>query len=198
MSLNNMESNEQIKDLQALRICSDRVRVWEPYMKKYNCGVVAELGICKGNNFKHFVSHNPKVAVAVDSWVNDKPSRNDHGYTQEQLNQQYVDFVTKMAGNPSIKIYREFTFNIVKIFPDEYFDVVYVDADHTFEGCYRDLVDWYPKVKKGGVILGDDYWANVIPITNTIFGVVEAVDKFVKDNNLTFFLIQRRGWGILK
>lgn len=43
-------------------------------------------------------------------------------------------------------------------FPDEYFDVVWIDADHTYEGCKADIAAWFPKVRPGGFIGGDD-WA---------------------------------------
>lgn len=36
-------------------------------------------------------------------------------------------------------------------------DYLYVDADHTFESVTADLVAWWPHVRLGGVVAGDDY-----------------------------------------
>ena len=36
-------------------------------------------------------------------------------------------------------------------------DFLYVDADHSEIGCWNDLVAWWPHVKSGGVVAGDDY-----------------------------------------
>jgi hypothetical protein len=36
-------------------------------------------------------------------------------------------------------------------------DMVIVDADHRYKGAKEDILRWYPKVKKGGVICGHDY-----------------------------------------
>jgi predicted O-methyltransferase YrrM len=36
-------------------------------------------------------------------------------------------------------------------------DYVYVDADHTYEGCTADLEAWWPLLRPGGLIAGDDY-----------------------------------------
>jgi predicted O-methyltransferase YrrM len=61
-----------------------------------------------------------------------------------------------------------------KNYPDEYFDVVYIDASHEYEYVKEDILHWYPKVKKGGIISGDDYilgWP----------GVMQAVDEIFKD-----------------
>ena len=42
-------------------------------------------------------------------------------------------------------------------FDGESIDFLYVDASHTYEGVIRDLTAWYPKVKTGGLIAGDDW-----------------------------------------
>ena len=48
-------------------------------------------------------------------------------------------------------------------------DFVFIDADHSYDGCRRDIELWLPRVKPGGTIAGDDYSAEVFP------GVVQAV-----------------------
>lgn len=41
-------------------------------------------------------------------------------------------------------------------FPDHFFGMVLVDAEHTGENPYLDLMAWAPKVKPGGYLLADD------------------------------------------
>lgn len=36
-------------------------------------------------------------------------------------------------------------------------DYLYIDADHTFESCTLDLEMWWPHLRVGGLIAGDDY-----------------------------------------
>lgn len=44
------------------------------------------------------------------------------------------------------------------LFPDNHFDFVYVDGyAHTGEEGGRTIVEWYAKVKPGGILAGDDY-----------------------------------------
>lgn len=168
-------------------------------MRKYNCNIICEIGVCRGNNFREMIKHNPKVAVAVDSWINDGlVSRNDGGYSQEELNKQYDEFKKSMSNKPFVKIYREYSFEAVKHFEDNYFNLVYVDADHSYEGCLRDINDWYPKLKKGRFLLGDDYRIYKGRRPGVTFGVIEAVNKFAKKNNLEFFELRNFGWGIIK
>ena len=57
-------------------------------------------------------------------------------------------------------------------FGDKSVDLVYIDADHSYEAVQRDIAVWLPKVKAGGFIAGHDY-SHAFP------GVVRAVcEKF--------------------
>ena len=58
-------------------------------------------------------------------------------------------------------------------------DFLYVDADHGYEGCRADLEAWWPFVKPGGLVIGDDYDHPRYP------GVKQAWDEFEAENNLT-------------
>jgi predicted O-methyltransferase YrrM len=58
-------------------------------------------------------------------------------------------------------------------YSDGYFDLIYIDASHEYESVKEDINVWLPKLKKGGVICGDDYingWPGVVIAVNEIFG----------------------------
>lgn len=64
-----------------------------------------------------------------------------------------------------------------KTYTDKYFDIVYIDASHDYSSVIQDIQAWLPKVKKGGIICGDDYidgWP----------GVVQAVNEAFKDRQI--------------
>jgi hypothetical protein len=57
--------------------------------------------------------------------------------------------------------------------------MIYVDGDHTYEGCKKDLEIAYYKIKKGGFLMGHDYEMNMKKAKNAYaFGVRRAVDEF--------------------
>jgi len=199
------EIEQKIADLKAVPFDpSGRYRAWSSYLAKYHCDVVCEIGIRQGFHFKYIIEHNPKEAVAIDCWIEDGVvGINDSCYDQAGLERQYEKFKGLMTDKPFVKIVRKYSFDAVKDFPDEYFDYIFIDANHTYEGVSRDLVDWYPKVKKGGVLCGHDYRGR--KSRDAIgriykFGVVEAVDEFVKKNNITdfFVLTPNPSWVIIK
>lgn len=56
-----------------------------------------------------------------------------------------------------IEVCRGDTVEIGKLWDGPKIDVLYVDADHSYEGCKADIETWFPHVADGGVIVGHDY-----------------------------------------
>ena len=69
------------------------------------------------------------------------------------------------------------------MFNNDSLDFVFVDGDHSYKGCKADIEAWWSKLKKGGVMSGDDYGHTYNPAEGR-YGVVEAVEEFAKENNL--------------
>ena len=61
-------------------------------------------------------------------------------------------------------------------------DVLYIDADHTYEGCKADYLTYAPFLKKGGIIIFDDY----IQENNPNNGVKKVVDEILKDFQILY------------
>ena len=58
--------------------------------------------------------------------------------------------------NPRAVIIKDYTTSAAENVPDEHIDFVFIDADHGYEGCLRDIKAWAPKVRKGGRVIGHD------------------------------------------
>jgi hypothetical protein len=70
---------------------------------------------------------------------------------------------------------------------DDYFDVIYVDGDHTAQAVYNDLVESYRVIKDGGLLMGHDYHYNIGG------EVVYAVTNFCNKYNQTIEYIADDG-----
>lgn len=46
---------------------------------------------------------------------------------------------------------------IARSWINEPFDMIFIDGDHTYEGCKGDIVLWLPHIKSGGIIAVHDY-----------------------------------------
>ncbi|MBD2841038.1 class I SAM-dependent methyltransferase [Erythrobacter rubeus] len=69
--------------------------------------------------------------------------------------------------------------------PDNYFDVIYIDADHRYDGVKRDIEASVPKLKSDGVLIFNDYavWS---PASMYHCGVARAVHEFCLNNPWKF------------
>lgn len=71
-------------------------------------------------------------------------------------------------------------------------DFVFIDADHSYQGCKADIAAWLPKLKAGGLLCGHDYGNTAFPG----FGVDQAVNEFVAKHGLTAELGENYTWFI--
>lgn len=185
---------QPITDLSNLEVIRDK-KVWRPFMEKYDVQRLCEVGVFAGRNFFRLVEHGPEVAVAVDHWLEDGNfAHNDSGLDQAGLNELYMRFMQKAADKPFIKVYRESSLEAVVHFPNDYFDFIYIDGDHTYEGCLQDVTSWYPKLRPGGFMVGDDY-TRTHDHPEAKYDVREAVLHFANSMNLTSYEIPGNQWA---
>lgn len=65
--------------------------------------------------------------------------------------------------------------DMAKMWQNGKINVIFIDGDHSYEGCKADIDSWYPHMAKDGVMLFHDCDA-------TSPGVVQAVEEFVKEH----------------
>lgn len=84
---------------------------------------------------------------------------------------------------------------ILDSFIEDYFDWIYIDADHAYEGVCKDIDRGYSKVKPDGLMVFNDYtnWSvcEIMP-----YGVARAVNEFCIANNweIVFFALHSLGY----
>lgn len=150
--------------------------------------ICAEIGVWKGDFSKQILETvKPKKLHLIDPWKF-TPEYKDRWYggtiakNQKDMDGIYEGVKKAFKNDNRVVIHKSFSHEIVRKFRDNYFDFVYVDGNHSYEYVKRDLENFFPKVKKGGIMAGDDYisfWS----LLNR-FAVKRAVDEFVKKHNL--------------
>lgn len=150
--------------------------------------IICEIGVHKGDNFRNILTNNVKKAYGIDIWKNtDNIGENDNLVSQQELDNMYEKVILEHVNDKRISFIREFSIIASKQFEDNYFDFVYIDADHQYEAVISDLKAWYPKVKSGGIIGGHDYIDGdlTLKIGHAVrFGVIDAVNQFRKEYHI--------------
>jgi predicted O-methyltransferase YrrM len=83
-------------------------------------------------------------------------------------------FDEKFENNPIVTKLKMKSFDASRLFELDSLDFVYIDGNHQYEFIKSDLENYYPRVKKGGIISGHDYEWKGTP------DVKKAVDEFFK------------------
>ncbi len=148
-------------------------------------GVVGEVGVFKGNFSRRILEIiQPERLHLIDPWVHQ-----DLPLWQGRTDENHLDFLRKVQRRFQPEIYSRraiihqgFSLDILPLFPDEYFDWVYLDGDHRFETVRAELDLCNRKVKPHGLILGHDFIKPELypPSHHARLGVVPAVHDFCK------------------
>jgi predicted O-methyltransferase YrrM len=120
----------------------------------------------------------------VDTWEGSEEHKNDN----DIVNQNLFDIFNK-----NIEPYKEYiqpirntSLKAASMFPDEYFDFIFIDAAHDYENVKNDINAWYPKLKKGGTFAGHDFH-------HTWPGVVQAVTEW-SEKNKKYISVEVTSW----
>ena len=137
-------------------------------------GVVAEIGVAFGD-FSELILRNctPAKLHLIDAWESDRYS-SGLGKVEERFDSELKSGI--------IKIHQGLSTEVLPELPDNHFDWVYIDTDHSYETTAKELSLCAGKIKEEGIIAGHDFtqgnW-----ITTWRYGVREAVYEFcVKEN----------------
>lgn len=140
------------------------------------------LGIEKGGRIVGVSEHHESIDAywGVDPWMimGDLYMRYSD-LTQADWDKKYRKTCQLMMLFPKLHIIRAMSIEAVSIFPDNYFDMVFIDADHCYKAVTRDIGLWLPKVKPGGFFCGDDYESK------HHFDVKPAVNDYFKQDYTT-------------
>ena len=165
-------------------------------------GLGVEIGVKKGIYSYHLLQNSElKMLFSVDPWENQiSYIYNDISNPgQPKYDQYYIETVKRLMyfGKRSV-ILKMFSEDAVNLFKDRSLDFVYIDANHSYKACKKDIEIWWPKVKIGGIFAGHDYLDGKLPEGD--FGVKSAVDEFIINKRIYFYITKEKwpSWYIQK
>lgn len=136
-----------------------------------------EIGCAHGGNAiiisKSYAKHPDSKLYCVDPWM-DYDEYPEYKGEQETYWKNFNRNIQTLADPTKFVIKRGLSHDIVPTFPNDFFDLIYVDGNHETEYVYRDGLMSLEKVKIGGYIVFDDYCGDW-PQT------MAGIDKFVKE-----------------
>ena len=128
----------------------------------------AEIGVHEGDFSRRVLQMaRPARLHLIDPWVyEDSPAfaqslyGGRRGGSQARMDRRHAAverrFGREIAAG-QVTVHRRRSAEASASFADETLDWVYVDGDHRHEAVLHDLELYLPKVKRGGLLTGDDY-----------------------------------------
>lgn len=162
-------------------------------------GIVAEIGVMKGVNAKHIYDFcQPKQLLLIDPWEQQVRPGSGKKYSVNEWHSFYQHVISIFDKYNNVTIIKNYSIVAATTFDNYHFDIVYMDAGHSYESVKEDLMAWYPKIKTGGIIAGHDY-TDTQKTREKQFGVVRAVNEFMELYNLKLYMLSNtleKDWAI--
>ena len=158
-------------------------------------GEVAEIGVAEGDFSQEILTATaPRALHLIDPWIHQARDdyTNDPNNVSDATQGARYEGVLERFREPieggTVHVHRGYSHEVADEFEAGQFDWIYVDAMHTADAVYRDLVAWHDTVKPDGFIAGHDY-TNHVQAKSWNFGVVEAVNRFVSQFGYAFIAL---------
>jgi len=131
-------------------------------IQKNKFTTMAEIGVRDGRTTFHLLNQNPNLTIyAIDN--------NISLFYNNEIKKKYRDRLIPIQGNSSLMA------NKIPMV-----DLIFIDADHSYQGCSKDIQAYKNKIKKGGILTGHD-----IDYPGVNKAVKELIGKFdVGPNNV--------------
>lgn len=137
--------------------------------------VVAELGVNKGEFSQMILEINqPAKFHLIDLWA----SQRYHLGLKKGVEEKFSKEIQKGF----VEIHQGMSTDLANQFPENYFDWIYIDTDHTYQTTKSELLLYKDKMKPGGIIAGHDFVKGNM-ISQLRYGVKEAVYEFCYNEN---------------
>lgn len=152
----------------------------------------AEVGVWKGDLSFEILKRMPSELHLIDPWKSQDVIDRCYSIEQSKMDNIYEKILNDFIEYDEVTIHRKFSTAVS--FPKHYFDWVYIDGDHSYDAVKKDLSFYYPLIKKGGYLCGDDYglWHDRPQQgfgSDGNGGPKPAVDEFVKEKKLNLEII---------
>lgn len=156
------------------------------------CKSIVELGCLYGASTRAMLDNSDARIWCIDSWRgSDTTPKRGHVSTEE-------DFLVFLRNIQDVRdrvvILKTFTREAAGLLPRGSFDMVFIDADHSYDAVRFDILHYAPLLRFGGLLCGHDYkigW-------RIRGGLIRAVNELVTDvhtaGQMIWWTRKKKGW----
>lgn len=121
-----------------------------------NFSTMVEVGIDTGKSTFYLLDNIPNLTIfAIDTDISK--------FYNNKIKEKYKDRLVPMQG---------LSYEVADNIPDKSVDIVFIDADHSYDSVKKDIIKFTPKLKSKGLLTGHDI---------DYPGVNKAVNELIKE-----------------
>lgn len=142
---------------------------------------VCEVGTAEGIFSTEMFNWGLEKLYLVDIWEKVPFIDGCASFEQEWHDTNYKQVMDLFGDKPNVVILKGFSYKVATEIPDGSLGLVYIDADHTYQGCKADIQVYWPKLIIGGIMAFHDFG-------NPHYGVNRAVQEFTQNNGINILI----------
>ena len=151
--------------------------------------IVCEIGVRSGQSSYAFL-HRGCFLYMIDPWEEYEEYIESSAYRFEDDYSHVLEMVKEFPNQ--YQIIREKSGIAHRQIPNN-LSLVYIDGNHAYDYVLQDILNYWPKLKKGGWLTGDDY-----SMSDIQKAVNEVYSEWCKIDNHLRLIIIGRNWAIQK
>ena len=137
------------------------MRVLNGLLNQIGGNQFVDLGCFIGGFTQVLATHAQKRGGKVYSVDLYKQTKGGLDFCMEHLNypckEYFIENMNSVGLMDVINLHEGCSWEYADRFDDESVDFIWIDASHIYPDVIRDIRNWYPKLRKGGIIAGHDY-----------------------------------------
>lgn len=142
---------------------SQFIPIWNKYLKhiknKANKHIL-EIGSYEGKSttwiLDNLLTNKSSTITCIDSFQGGFEHK-DMNIDMKQIEKRFFENINKSGKSKQVKVIKRLSYKALRKLKLEYFDVIYIDGSHLSKDVISDLVLSHPLLKKGGILICDDY-----------------------------------------
>lgn len=159
-------------------------------------GSGAEIGVKAGFFSNHLLATwKGSRLYSIDPW-SWEPGDNyvDKANVSQEEHEEFRELAESLLAQHAgrSRVLRLSSDRAYQVFAKESLDFVYLDARHDYQSVRSDILRWWSRIRRGGILAGHDYLDGHLPQGE--FGVKMAVDEFAESVLAEVMVTQEDDW----
>lgn len=152
-------------------------------------GTICEIGSGRGGSISTIGLANPSANLINIDRFSSYDEETHTGTNYDYPGFTYSGFLKNIEPfNLKLKTIRKWSDDAVNDIEDKSLDMIFIDGNHGYEYCKRDIINYAPKLKEKGIMCGHDYHPR-FP------GVIKAVREMLANR---YFVVENSSVWVRK